>query len=90
MFTIEDARRVQRDLKLTDRHVVYIDPEQGWVMAHTDAERASGMNLRDCIYHRWLWALVTDGAWGPYAGNFPQLPGWYEMPSLTTSKGLAL
>jgi hypothetical protein len=89
VFTVEDAKRVQRDLGLGDVHVVYIDDEWGFSLAHTDAERASGTSLWDCQYHRWLFALMDDGAWGPYVGNFPE-NGWYEMPTLTTSKGIAL
>ena len=90
MFTIEDAKRVQRDLNLGDRHVVYIDPEDGFVLAHTDAERAEGIDLTKCPFHYWLCVLGKDPSWAPYVGNFPQVPGWYEMKYPTVSKGLAL
>ncbi len=53
MNTIEDAKRVQRDLSLGEFHVIYLDLDEGWVMAHTDAERATGMDLTTCDVHEW-------------------------------------
>jgi hypothetical protein len=51
MFTIEDARRVQRDLGLGHAHVYYVD-HPGFVLAHTDAERAAEDDLEACFVHR--------------------------------------
>ena len=51
MFTIEDARRVQRDLGLGHAHVYYADYDS-FVLAHTDRERAAGASLEDCPVHR--------------------------------------
>ncbi len=91
MFTIEDAKRVQRDLGLSEVHVVYVDPDEGFVLAHTDAERASGMDLRDCRFHYWLVKIGEDASWVPYVGGgFPGSPGWYEMKYPNVSRGLAL
>ena len=88
-WTIEDAKRVQRDLGLGEAHVVYID-DSGFVMAHTDRERASGMDLADCRYHYWL-GKFGDPEWAPYIWAFPE-PGWYQLDGLVpgTAKGLAL
>lgn len=91
MFTIEDAKRVQRDLGLGDRHVVYFDPDEGFVLAHTDAEREAGMDLTTCRFHYWLCKLGEDPSWALWVGNgFPGSPGWYEMEYLTVARGLAL
>jgi hypothetical protein len=89
MFTIEDAKHVQRDLRLGHTHVAFIDPNEGFVLAHTDAERASGASsLWRCPIHDWL----RDG--DPY---WDVAPGWYQIPSLRSfsppsgrMKGLAL
>lgn len=85
MFTIEDARRVQQDLNLTDRHIVWYDPAEGFAMAHTDAERASGMNLTDCLIHKWL----SGSSMGFIECCFPRA-GWYQVWSLHEAIGLAL
>jgi hypothetical protein len=92
MFTIEDAKRVQRDLGLGDRHVVYVDPACGFVMAHTDAERAAGQEVMNaCRFHYWLTVISCDEAWLPFVGSgLLAVPGWYEMLTLTSSKGIAL
>lgn len=88
-FTIMDACRVQRDLGLGDRHVAYIDPDEGFVMAHTDAERASHMILAGCEIHLWL----ADGggicAYGECFGCFRGV-GWYEITGPHEAKGPAL
>ncbi len=91
MFTIEDAKRVQRDLGLGEFHVVYIDLDEGFAMAHTDAERASGMDLTECQFHYWLSKLGVDESWLPFVGSgrFTD-PGWYQMKYPTTAEGLAL
>ena len=88
MFTIEDARRVQRDLGLDGVHVAFVDDsEDGYfVLAHTGAERASGMNLRDCAIHRWL--ARQFGEWCRDEA-FPE-PGWYEITGVHKARGLAL
>lgn len=85
MFTIYDARRVQRDFKLTGAHVLWYDPAEGFSMAHTDDERASGIPLTDCKIHRWL----AIGSIGFIECCFPQA-GWYRVDSLHEATGLAL
>lgn len=89
-FTVEDAKRVQRDLGLTGVHVVYLDGT-GFVLAHTDAERAVQLmvSLWECRFHYWLTKLGS-AEWVPYLWQFPQLPGWYKLPDLVTCEGLAL
>lgn len=87
-FTIMDARRVQSDLSLGEVHVVYYDPGDGFVMAHTDAERASHMDLTTCRYHYWL-CKAQDPDWTDYLWDFPEA-GWYRLNSYTEAKGLAL
>lgn len=92
MFTIEDAKRAQRDLDLGTVHIVYIDPDEGFVMAHTDAERASGMSLLDCEIHKWL-ATASEchhSVLGRGSCCFPELPGWYVIRGLHNARGLAL
>jgi hypothetical protein len=86
MFTVEDAKRVQRDFKLGDCHVVYIDPASGggFAMAHTDEERGSGVSLWDCEIHRWL----AEEAPGFIECCFPQA-GWYRVESLHEAEGIA-
>lgn len=80
MFTIADARRVQRDLGLGSVHVYYVS-EDGFVLAHTDAERAAGAVLEDCPAHRSLCSgielLLEHG------------PGWWSWQT-GILKGLAL
>lgn len=77
---IEDAKRVQRDLGLGAVHVFYIE-ESGFVMAHTDAERASGMDLRDCEVHE----ILAD------AGDLWARPyGWWQLDDEYAVKGIAL
>lgn len=90
MFTIEDAKRVQQDLGLRDVHVVYFDLDEGWVMAHTDAERAEAARnvlapLTSCWAHLWLSLEKSPGA----REFFPDT-GWYEISDLFEVKGLAL
>lgn len=86
MFTIGDAKRVQADLSLQDRHVAYIDLDEGFVLAHTDAERALQQlsPLAECDIHQWLGLerryLVCC---------FPE-PGWYVIPVTHRARGLAL
>lgn len=82
--TIEDAKRVQRDLCLGEFHVAHWHPD-GFVIAHTDAERASEMELTECSIHEWM---LTDDAW--YCERcFPQA-GWYTVLGEHEVKGLAL
>ena len=87
--SIADARRVQRDLKLTDVHVAYVC-DDGFVLAHTDAERAlrAGLTLELCRYHYWLGQLENP-RWAPYLWEFPA-PGWYALHGFTHAEGLAL
>lgn len=77
---------MQRDLQLGDRHVVYADPD-GWVMAHTDAERANQLmlSLEECPVHCWALDLCV----GSYSHFFPQT-GWYQIEWPFPPKGLPL
>ena len=58
---------MQRAADLCDMHLVDVGPN-GFTLAHTDAERASGGSLEDCELHRWL----SDECDGP-----PVDPGVY-------------
>lgn len=90
-FSVEDAKRVQRDLKLGDRHVVYIDPGEGFVMAHTDHERYGVKPLDECETHLALCKMAA-GSWADLVlleSRFPK-PGWYEITAIHEAKGLAL
>lgn len=89
-FTIEDARRVQRELGITS-HVAYVDPDCGFVLAHTSFERdlRPAMDLRRCEIHRWLDDLEFAGLFGNLSCCFPQ-PGWYRIAGLHEARGIAL
>jgi hypothetical protein len=100
MFTVEDAKRVQRDLKLGDRHVAYVSRSSGFVLAHTDAERANALalSLELCPVHAWLcevgtWITRTGAVRGMRPEGFPA-DGWYEITPWGDyryeAKGLAL
>jgi hypothetical protein len=47
--TIEDVKRLQASLSYPDYHIVWFD-EDGFVMAHTDEERAT-IDLETCSLH---------------------------------------
>ena len=49
--TIEDLKELQRSLDTLDKHIVYLG-ETRFVIAHTDFERNSGMDLEDCDLHQ--------------------------------------
>ncbi len=51
--SIDDLKALQRRLGLLDTHVVYLGAKQ-FVVAHTDAERAS-IDLETCELHSWLY-----------------------------------
>lgn len=53
--TIEDLKALQARLDLRDVHVCWLG-EAGFVIAHTDEERAS-IPLETCELHRWLTDL---------------------------------
>jgi hypothetical protein len=92
-FTIEDARQVQRDLELGDVHVAYVDPDEGFVLAHTNLGRsliAQGYDLEWCEIHHWLAREPTMlGYIEVWGGCFPR-PGWYKISGLHKAEGLAL
>jgi hypothetical protein len=52
--TVEEVRRVQKVLGLLDTHLVYVDAEEGFWMAHTQQERESVPDLHECRIHRYL------------------------------------
>ena len=92
-FTVEDAKQVQRDLGLGSVHVAYVDPDEGFVLAHTNLGRsltAQGYELEWCEIHSWL-ALKPQvhGYIEMHGGCFP-LPGWYKINGLHDVEGLAL
>lgn len=93
MFTIEDAKRVQRDFNLGDQHVAYVDPGTGWfVLAHTDAERGlqALSPLAECYAHRWLArSPMPHGFIEMWGCCFPE-SGWYVIPGIHEARGLAL
>jgi hypothetical protein len=87
MFTVEDAKRVQADLGLQDVHVAWFDLDEGFVLAHTDAERAlqALSPLAECDIHWWLAApgrRVTICC-------FPEA-GWYKVYGVHKALGLPL
>jgi hypothetical protein len=51
--SIEELKAIQTVYGWGDRHIVWVGPLR-FVMAHTDAERASGMDLEDCAVHYWF------------------------------------
>lgn len=53
---IETVKAIQKRNNLGGVHVVWLG-EDGFVLAHTDEERASGMNLEDCEVHKYLEGL---------------------------------
>jgi hypothetical protein len=81
MASIEQARQVQRDFKLLDRHVAYVDPGTGefW-LAHTAAERAIqlSVSLSQCKIHRWLEDSSLYGFNADCTLCFPAA-GWYSI-----------
>lgn len=102
--SIEEARQVQRDLRLLDSHVIYVDIDSDWfAVAHTDAERASQLtiSLTQCALHQYLIAGGLDHRMCCAGGQghapefvFPS-SGWYEVldagdPAHARIRGLAL
>ena len=81
-FTIEDAKRVQSDLGLGRAHVYYVEGN-GFVLAHTDDERARGADLEACLVHRNL----CEGVERLLA--LGRGPGWWAWTP-GTLRGLAL
>jgi hypothetical protein len=54
--TITLAKEIQNSLGLRGAHIVWIGKD-GFTMAHTDSERASGVDLEQCLLHRALSKL---------------------------------
>jgi len=67
-MTIDEVKDVQARLGYNNWHVVWLG-ESGFTIAHTDAERATGLPLWDCPLHGYL-----EGLDGP-----PRLPGLYSV-----------
>jgi hypothetical protein len=74
--TIEELKAIQAQSGLEDFHLVHTD-EDRWTIAHTDAERASGMDLAECYVHQYMSSLshnpfpgrdivVLDDAWSTH------------------------
>ena len=53
MKTIEELKTLQRERHLGDVHIIALE-DGAFAIAHTDAERASGMDLHDCDLHQRL------------------------------------
>jgi hypothetical protein len=78
--TIEDVRELQSRIGRRDRHVIWFD-EDGFVIAHTDEERASLAHLEECELHQRLWhsdwmPVTSPGHYlhDPEPGTFTRLP----------------
>lgn len=52
-MTIKELVALQAERELGDRHLIELRGD-GFTIAHTDEERASGMLLTDCPLHQWL------------------------------------
>lgn len=96
-FTVEDAVRVQRDLKLGHVHVVYFDPDEGYfVLAHTNVERGNQLafSLEQCVVHLWLLdgggTCCFGGRERDCFGCFDGGAGWYTIPAHHYADGLPL
>lgn len=67
--SIEQLKHLQKDANLEHTHLIYLS-EDRFTIAHTDEERASGMNLEECSLHQTL--LNEDGPFD--LGYFVALP----------------
>lgn len=65
--TIEELKQIQSDRGL-ECHVVFLG-DTGFVVAHTDEERAELKDLRDCKLHQWLVGR----------SEAPHPPGYYRV-----------
>jgi hypothetical protein len=62
--SIASLKALQAERGLRDTHLVSLD-DDGFTIAHTDAERTSGMDLTECPLHDWLLRgpLASEGDW---------------------------
>lgn len=81
-MTIRKLKKIQREAGLGDVHLLWSD-EHRFVIAHTDEERASGMDLEECPVHQFMVSLphqwdrsnprngisVLDDTWGTNGPN---------------------
>lgn len=58
-MTIEELKQIQKDNGLTNEHLIWCD-EVSFVIAHTDAERESGMDLHTCKLHQTFLNIEED------------------------------
>lgn len=90
-MTIDDLKEIQAELDMTDVHFVWLD-EDGFVIAHTDDERKSGMDLHDCPLHQWLSTegmpdhepgvyVVVPHEPDTYSEDYGRDPWDFELPS---------
>lgn len=82
-MTIEELIAVQTSIDSGHVHIVYIS-EKGWVIAHTDDERAEGFDaLLDCDLNDWLESFETQPVpTGIYAAVYieEEWEGWELIP----------
>lgn len=77
-MTIDQVKKIQADLGLGKLHVVYIDPNSGFWMAHTDDERGSGIDLEECLFHE----LMCEQPYVSIAGYYTiREDGWIRAIS---------
>ena len=60
--TIEELRDIQKEFGLTDVHLIALSPFE-FVIAHTDPERESEIDLHDCPVHKGTQRLIDNLAW---------------------------
>jgi Family of unknown function (DUF6085) len=80
--SIEDMKALQRKLKKPDYHFIWFD-EEGFVMAHTDEERAAG-DLESCPLHQRLQAAREMPVGSP--GYYMHLPAWDKFARLPVAE----
>lgn len=66
--SIEAVKALQKRLNLLEVHIVWLGPS-GFVIAHTDEERAQDFDLEDCDLHGWL----------SESGEPPAVAGYYVV-----------
>ena len=77
--SIDDVKALQATIGRRDYHVVWLG-EQGFVMAHTDEERAT-IDLETCELHRRL--MAADCSPVGKVGYYMYLPAHDEFALLT-------
>lgn len=79
-LALDELKRLQREHDLLDKHMVSID-RAGFVIAHTDAERESHDDLRDCKFHSWMMEFDEPPVEpGEYVVTSDYWEGWEFHP----------